>query len=43
MATELTFSKQPKFMLAITDSLLMIKRSSTHILRNTDGFNRSHF
>lgn len=36
MAVELVFSKQPKFMLAITDSLLMIKRSSTHILRNTD-------
>lgn len=36
MAVELEFSKQPKFMLAITDSLLMIKRSSTHILRNTD-------
>lgn len=36
MAAELQFSKQPKFLLAITDSLLMIKRSSTHILRNTD-------
>ena len=33
---ELVFTKQPKFMLAITDSLLMIKRSSTHIIRNTD-------
>ncbi|HCR55621.1 TPA: multidrug ABC transporter permease [Candidatus Saccharibacteria bacterium] len=33
---ELVFSKQPKFMQAITDSLLMIKRSSTHIIRNTD-------
>ena len=36
MATELVFSKQPKFMLALTDQLLMIKRSSTHILRNSD-------
>lgn len=33
---ELAFSRQPKFIQAITDSLLMIKRSSTHILRNTD-------
>lgn len=33
---ELVFTRQPKFMLAITDSLLMIKRSSTYILRNTD-------
>jgi ABC-2 type transport system permease protein len=34
--TELVFTHQPKFVLAITDSLLMIKRSSTYILRNTD-------
>lgn len=33
---ELTFSKQPGFVLAIKDSLIMIKRSSTHIIRNTD-------
>lgn len=33
---ELVFSKQPRFVLAIKDSLLMIKRSSTHIIRNTD-------
>lgn len=36
MAAELRFSKQPQWMLAITDSLVMIKRSSTHIIRNTD-------
>jgi ABC-2 type transport system permease protein len=34
--TELKFTKQPRVVLAVTDSLLMIKRSSTHILRNTD-------
>lgn len=33
---ELKFVKRPKFLLAVTDSLLMIKRSSTHIIRNTD-------
>jgi len=36
MATKLEFSKQPKFVSLFTDSLIMIKRSSTHILRNTD-------
>ena len=36
MAAPLEFSNKPKFMLVILDSLLMIKRSSTHILRNTD-------
>lgn len=36
MATKLEFSKQPKFLLSITDSLLMIKRSTQHIVRNTD-------
>ncbi|HSE61879.1 MAG TPA: ABC transporter permease, partial [Candidatus Saccharimonadales bacterium] len=36
MAVELVFDKRPKFVLAIIDSLLMIKRSSTHILRNRD-------
>lgn len=36
MAVELVFEKKPRFLQAITDSLLMIKRSSTHILRNTD-------
>lgn len=33
---ELIFSKQPRAVLAVKDSLLMIKRSSTHIIRNTD-------
>ncbi|MDB5179322.1 MAG: transporter permease [Patescibacteria group bacterium] len=36
MATELVFSKQPKWALAALDSLIMIKRSSMHILRNRD-------
>lgn len=36
MATELEFEKRPKIMFAVTDSILMIRRSSTHILRNTD-------
>lgn len=34
--TPLVFTTRPKFVLAITDSLLMIKRSSTYIIRNTD-------
>lgn len=36
MANNLEFSKQPKWVLVINDSLIMIKRSSTHIIRNTD-------
>lgn len=36
MAVELIFDKRPKFVLALIDSLLMIKRSSMHILRNRD-------
>ena len=36
MAVELQFEKKPKFILALNDSLIMIKRSSTHIIRNTD-------
>lgn len=36
MAVELKFSRQPNWLMAITDSLVMIKRSSTHIIRNTD-------
>lgn len=36
MAVSLEFEKKPKFVLAIIDSLLMIQRSSRHILRNTD-------
>ncbi len=33
---ELVFDKRPKAVLAFIDSLLMIKRSSTHIVRNRD-------
>lgn len=36
MAVELEFEKKPRALTAITDSLIMIKRSSTHIVRNTD-------
>jgi ABC-2 type transport system permease protein len=36
MATELVFDKHPKAVQAFTDSLLMIKRSSLHIIRNRD-------
>ncbi len=34
--TTLEFEKRPRFIQDIVDSLLMIKRSSQHILRNTD-------
>ncbi len=33
---ELVFDKRPKIVLTVIDSLLMIKRSSTHIIRNRD-------
>ncbi len=33
---KLEFDQRPAFLLAITDSWVMIKRSSTHILRNRD-------
>lgn len=36
MATELKFDKKPKWLQSINDSLIMIKRSTTHIVRNTD-------
>jgi ABC-2 type transport system permease protein len=36
MSVELVFDKKPKIIQSFTDSLLMIKRSSTHIIRNTD-------
>lgn len=36
MASQLEFSKQPKLVLQFMDSLFMIKRSSRHIIRNTD-------
>lgn len=36
MAKELVFKQSPKALLALSDSLIMIRRSSTHIIRNTD-------
>ena len=36
MAAELIFEHRPKWILNVRDSLIMIKRSSMHILRNTD-------
>ena len=36
MATKLVFDKKPKFLLSLSDSLIMIGRSSRHIIRNTD-------
>lgn len=36
MAVELEFEKKPKWMLHVIDSIITVKRSSTHILRNTD-------
>lgn len=36
MAVKLEFETKPKAVMAFTDSLIMIKRSSTHILRNMD-------
>ena len=36
MATKLEFTNRPRVVSVFTDSLLMIQRSSTHIVRNTD-------
>ena len=36
MAVELVFETKPKWLLELKDSWLMIKRSSLHIIRNTD-------
>lgn len=36
MAVKLEFDTRPKVVLAVIDSLIMIKRSSMHIIRNTD-------
>lgn len=36
MSVKLEFENRPRIITTINDSLLMIKRSSTHILRNTD-------
>lgn len=36
MAVTLEFEKKPKLWLSFMDSMIMIRRSSTHIIRNTD-------
>ena len=36
MAAQLQFDRRPQAVIALNDSLIMIRRSSTHILRNTD-------
>src|SRR3981081_2742216 len=36
MAAQLVFDRRPQAVLAVNDSLIMIRRSSTHIIRNTD-------
>src|SRR5438132_5829224 len=36
MAAQLVFDRRPPAVMAVNDSLLMIKRSSLHIIRNTD-------
>ena len=36
MSVALEFSRRPKLLSRLNDSLIMIKRSSTHIIRNTD-------
>ena len=35
-ATKLEFNRSPRWVLALTDSLIMIQRSSRHIIRNRD-------
>jgi ABC-2 type transport system permease protein len=36
VAVDLVFERKPKFVLAALDSLIMIRRSTTHIIRNAD-------
>src|SRR5919199_505180 len=36
MTAQLVFDHRPRAVMAVNDSLLMIRRSSTHIVRNTD-------
>src|SRR5437868_13905480 len=36
MAAPLVFDRRPRALLTVNDSLIMIRRSSTHIIRNTD-------
>jgi ABC transporter DrrB family efflux protein len=35
-STKLTFDRSPRWVLALTDSLIMVQRSSRHIIRNRD-------
>src|ERR1700716_2166486 len=36
MAAALVFDRRPRAVLAVNDALIMIQRSCTHIIRNTD-------
>src|SRR5207247_10724128 len=36
MAAQLVFDRRPRAVMAVNDSLIMIRRSSMHIVRNTD-------
>src|SRR5579859_4934125 len=36
MSTPLVFDRRPRAVLAVNDSLIMVRRSSVHIIRNTD-------
>src|ERR1044071_9561640 len=36
MATQLVFDRRPRAIMVVNDSLIMIRRSCTHIIRNTD-------
>src|SRR3979490_1626028 len=36
MAAQLVFDRRPRWVMAVNDSLIMIRRSCTHIIRNTD-------
>ena len=36
MTAQLVFDRRPRAVMAVNDSLIMIRRSSTHIVRNTD-------
>src|SRR6202171_1550155 len=36
MAAQLVFDRRPQAVMAVNDSLIMIRRSCTHIIRNTD-------
>src|SRR4030088_2475208 len=36
MAAQLVFDRRPRWVLTVNDSLIMIRRSCTHIIRNTD-------